>query len=116
MPRAPRSAAVPDVDTRNTTFVPAAASTVPPPVSTLLAQQTSVEAFIDALLSTPSTHTGAARDHLQELPRIVPTETDSYIPIQTFWYLFPKGENLYRSLGFERECLTFCSMVSRWFS
>ena len=58
-PRAARSAAVPVADTRTTISAPAAA-TVPPPVSTPPAQQTSAEAFADALLSTPSTHTGAA--------------------------------------------------------
>jgi hypothetical protein len=59
VPRAPRSAAVPVADTRTTVSGPATA-TVPPPVSTPPAQQTSAEAFVDALISTPSTHTGAA--------------------------------------------------------
>ena len=39
---------------------PAAAPTAEPPMSTPHVQQTSSEAFIDGLLSTPSTHTGAA--------------------------------------------------------
>ena len=37
----------------------AASTVVPPPVSTPPVQQTSSEAFVDGLLSTPSTHTGA---------------------------------------------------------
>ena len=60
VPRASRSAAVPVADTRTTVSAPAAAATVPPPVSTPPAQQTPAEAFADALLSTPSTHTGGA--------------------------------------------------------
>jgi hypothetical protein len=60
VPRATRSAAVSVADTRTTVSAPAATATVPPPVSTPPAQQTSAEAFVDALISTPSTHTGAA--------------------------------------------------------
>lgn len=60
VPRAARSAAEPVVDPRTTVSAPAAAATVPPPVSTPPAQQTLAEAFADALLSMPSTHTGAA--------------------------------------------------------
>nr|XP_020164468.1 uncharacterized protein LOC109749946 [Aegilops tauschii subsp. strangulata] len=59
IPRAPRSSAVPVADMRPTHSVPAATALVPPPVSTPPVQQTSSEAFTDALLSTPSTHTGA---------------------------------------------------------
>jgi hypothetical protein len=59
VPRAARSAAVPVVDPRTTVSAPTAA-TVPSSVSTPPAQQTSAEAFVDALLSTPSTHTRAA--------------------------------------------------------
>jgi hypothetical protein len=64
VPRAARSAAVPVVDPRTTVSAPAATATVPPQVSTPPAQQTSAEAFADALLSTPSTHTGAASRRL----------------------------------------------------
>jgi hypothetical protein len=62
VPRAPRFAAVPDAYTRTTVSAPTTAATVPPPVSTPPAQQTSAEAFADALHSTPTTsmHTGAA--------------------------------------------------------
>ena len=60
VPRAARSAAVPVVDPRTTVSAPAATATVPQQVSTPPVQQTSSEAFADALLSTPSTHTGAA--------------------------------------------------------
>jgi hypothetical protein len=60
VPRAARSAAVPVVDPRTTVSAPAATATVPPQVSTPPAQQTSAKAFADALLSTPSTHPGAA--------------------------------------------------------
>ena len=56
----PRSAAVPVPSDRATMSAPAATTADPPPVSTPPAQQTSAEAFADALLSTPSTHTGAA--------------------------------------------------------
>lgn len=54
VPRAQRSSAMPVADTRTTHSTPAATAPVPPPV-----QQTSSEAFADAVLSTPSTHTGA---------------------------------------------------------
>ena len=60
VPRAARTAAVPVVDPRTTVFAPDVTATVPPQVFTPPAPQTSVEAFADALLSTPSTHTGAA--------------------------------------------------------
>jgi hypothetical protein len=60
VPRAARSTVVPVVDPRIIVSAPAAATTVPPPVSTPPAQQTSAEAFADALLSMPSMHTGAA--------------------------------------------------------
>ena len=59
MPVTARSAAVPVVDPRTIVSAPAAAATVPPPVFTPPAQQTSAEAFVDALFSMPSTHTGA---------------------------------------------------------
>ena len=57
MPRAQWSSVMPDADTRTTHSAPTA--TMPPPVSTPPAQQTSVEAFVEVVLSTPSTHTGA---------------------------------------------------------
>jgi hypothetical protein len=60
VPRASRSAAVPTADVRTTVSAPAAAPSVPPPVSTKPAQQTSAEAFAYALLSMPSTLTRAA--------------------------------------------------------
>jgi hypothetical protein len=60
VPRAPRSAAVPTADVRTTVSAPAAAPSVPPPVSTPPTQQTSAEAFADAVISMPSMHTGAA--------------------------------------------------------
>ena len=60
VPRAARSAAIPVVDPRTTVSAPAATASVPPQVSTPLVQQTSAEAFADALLSMPSTHTGVA--------------------------------------------------------
>nr|XP_020185107.1 uncharacterized protein LOC109770807 [Aegilops tauschii subsp. strangulata] len=59
VPRAPRSSAVPVADTRTTLSAPTATATVPPPVSIPPVQQTLSEAFADAVLSTPSTHTGA---------------------------------------------------------
>ena len=59
IPRAPRSSVVLVVDTRTTHFAPAATATAPPPVSTPPVQHTSSEAFADALISMPSTHTGA---------------------------------------------------------
>ena len=60
VPRAPKSATMPNADMRTTVSAPAAASSVPPPVSTPPAQLTSAEAFMNALLSMLSTHTGAA--------------------------------------------------------
>ena len=54
----PRSATV--VVSSFTPTTVAASTVVPPPVSTPPVQQTSSEAFADGLLSTPSTHTGAA--------------------------------------------------------
>jgi hypothetical protein len=45
-------------------------------------------------LRTPELPAG---DRLQEFRRTVPREPTSPILIQSFWYLLPKGENLYRS-------------------
>ena len=59
VPRAPRSSVVPVADTKPTHSAPAATAPVPPRVSTPPVQQTSSEAFADALLSTPCTHIGA---------------------------------------------------------
>ena len=71
MPRAPRSSVVPIAYTRTTHSAPAATTPVPPPVSTPLVQQTSTEAFADALISTPSTHTGATN---QKIPSGAPED------------------------------------------
>ena len=59
VPRAAGSSVVPVADTRPTHSAPATTTTMPPPVSTPPVQQTSAEAFADAVLSTPSTHTFA---------------------------------------------------------
>ena len=59
VPRAPRSSVVPVVDMRPTHSAPASTARMPPLVSTPPAQQTSAEVFAEAVLSTPSTHTGA---------------------------------------------------------
>ena len=47
---------------------PTAIASVPLPVSTPLVQQTSSEAFADALISTPSTHIGAASQKTSSSP------------------------------------------------
>ena len=60
VPRAARSAVIPVVDPRTTVSAPAATATVPQQVSPPPVQQSLAEAFVDALISTPSTHTGAA--------------------------------------------------------
>ena len=70
-PRAPRSSAVPVADTRTTHPALAATATVPSLVSTPPAQQTSAEVFAEAVLSTPSTHTGATS---QKTPSGVPRD------------------------------------------
>ena len=59
VPRAQRSIDEPVVDLRPPHSAPATTAIVAPPVSTPPAPQTSVEAFVYGLLSTPSTHTGA---------------------------------------------------------
>ena len=59
VPRAQRSATEIVADTRPTHSAPAATATVPPPVSNPPAQQTSAEAFANALLSMLSMHTRA---------------------------------------------------------
>ena len=60
VPRAPRYSVVPVAsDTRTTMSAHAATTLVIPPTSTPPAPQTSAEAFVDRLLSTPSMHTGA---------------------------------------------------------
>ena len=59
VPRAPRSSSASDADTRTTHSAPATTAKVRPLVSTPPSQKTSTEAFADALLSMPSTHTGA---------------------------------------------------------
>jgi hypothetical protein len=111
VPRAASSVVVPVADTRNTTSAPAAAPLVPLPVSTPPASRRHQKLlqmhFSPCRRRTPEL---PARDlHLQELPRIVPRVMHSSIPIRAFWYLLPKGENflpkgenLYRSLGFKR--------------
>ncbi|KAE8789807.1 hypothetical protein D1007_36020 [Hordeum vulgare] len=58
-----RFASMPTQDVRPLVFAPAATSTMhplAPPMSTPPAQRTSVEAFADALLLTPSTTVGVA--------------------------------------------------------
>jgi hypothetical protein len=62
VPRAQRSAAVPVTDTRATTSAPAATALVAPTVATPPVPQTSAEVFADAVLSTPSSHSGAPGD------------------------------------------------------
>ena len=58
--REQRSPVVPIIrDSRTTTLAPAATAMIAPPVSTPWAPQIFAKAFVDALLSTPSTHTGA---------------------------------------------------------
>jgi len=58
--RAKRSIVVPVArDSRSTISAPAATASVVPPLSTPPAPHTSSEAFTDALISMPSTHTGA---------------------------------------------------------
>src|SRR5215216_6689619 len=59
VPRAQRSAAVPVTDTRATTSAPAATASVAPPMATPPAPQTSAKVFADAVLSMPSSHSGA---------------------------------------------------------
>ena len=86
VPRAPRYLAMPVANTRTTHFALAATATVPPPVSTPPAQQTSTEAFAEAVLSMPSTQPQQqARRPLQEFPKIVPTVSYGTIHFQAFW-------------------------------
>ena len=63
VPRRQRSAAVQVTHTRATTSAPAATALVAPPVATPPAPQTPAEVFADAVLSTPSSHSGASGDH-----------------------------------------------------
>ena len=63
VPRRQRSATVPVSDTRATTSALGAPTSVAPPVATPLVPQTSAEVFANVVLSTPSLHSGAPRDH-----------------------------------------------------
>ena len=60
--RGPRPSVVLVVEPRPTLSAPAATTTVVPPVSTPLVPQTSSEVFANALISTPSTYTGATSE------------------------------------------------------
>jgi len=60
VPRAQRSSDVPVVRDRATASAPAATATIAPSVSTPPAPATSTDAFVEGLLSTPSTHIGAS--------------------------------------------------------
>ena len=64
VPRGPRSSAVLVVtDPRHTMSAPAATASVAPLVATPPAPQTSSDAFVAGLLSTPPLHSGAPGDH-----------------------------------------------------
>ena len=62
VPRRQRSAGVPVTHTRATTSAPAARASIAPPVATPPAPQTSSDAFVVGLLSTPPSHIEAPRD------------------------------------------------------
>ena len=100
VPREQRSATVPVVsDTRATTSAPAITSPVIPPVATPPAPHKSSEAFADAILSTPSSHTRAPGDRAQ-------SATQHYAFSSFLVTCCQRGESV-QIIGFERECV-FC--------
>ena len=73
VPRRQRSVAVLVTDSRATTSAPATTASVSPPVATHPTPQSSTDAFIAGLLSTPRSHSAA------------PREPHSTMHFQAFW-------------------------------